>query len=35
MAHMIPPKPKTIEEWIVNSKLNNFFKVIHLVLNWC
>ena len=21
--------------WIVNSKLNNFFKVILPVLNWC
>ena len=23
------------ESWIVNSKLNNFFKVIHPELNWC
>lgn len=22
-------------DWIVNSKLNNFFKVILPVLNWC
>ena len=26
---------KLIRPWIVNSKLNNFFKVILPVLNWC
>ena len=26
---------KNSTNWIVNSKLNNFFKVILPVLNWC
>ena len=27
--------PYEMKVWIVNSKLNNFFKVILPVLNWC
>lgn len=27
--------PLEYVRWIVNSKLNNFFKAIHSVLNWC